>query len=217
MLTDTEVADTARHLLASELAPVSPPASLLTDVRARHASAQHRRRASAGLLATVTAAGLTAGLAGSGLLAASPARQAGQAAQRPQHVASAQTIVLDGYPIRVASPLSLTVRGHGDLTATLAGRKIPLSLELASGSLPAGAARVRSWQRPAYLLRTGHRLSLYLPFPVPQGYHSVVVSSAGLSEAELLRFAAAITVAGQPGFLRSMPPSSHPAAHCPCG
>jgi hypothetical protein len=160
MLTDTEVADTARRLLARELAAVSPPASLLTDVRARHARMQRRRRTSAGLLATITAAGLTASVAGSGMLAASPARQAGPAAQRPQPRAGAQTVVLDGYPIRVASPLRLTARGHDGLTATLAGRLIPLSLELSGGSPPAAAVRVSSWQRPAYLLRAGSRLSL---------------------------------------------------------
>jgi hypothetical protein len=226
MLTDTEVADTARHLLSEELADLNPPAGLLADVRARHVRTLRTRRAATTALATIAAAAVTTGIATTaGPFAASAPRHTSAAtlhsaaARTPAQKATgaqAQTITLDGYQIRVKAGLRLTGRRHGQLIASFGGRPVTLTLLLHGGPVPAAALRVSTWQRPAYLLHQAGQLSLYLPFPVAHGYHSLVVSGARLTKAELLRIAAAITVGGQPGFLKSMP-SPVPASHCPCG
>ncbi|HTZ93593.1 MAG TPA: hypothetical protein VMB74_14455 [Streptosporangiaceae bacterium] len=217
MLTDTEVADTARDLLSDELAGLTPPAGLLADVRGRHARAQRTRRAASTALATVAVAAVTAGIvtAAGSLAPRTPPNTSAGAAHSP--AARTETIVMDGYAIRVRTGLQVTVRVDGRLTASFAAHPVRLALLLQGGPLPAGAVRVGSWQRPAYLLNDAGQFRLYLPFPVAdRGYHSLVISGAGLSKAELLRIAAAITIDGQPGFLKSVP-RPVTATHCPCG
>ena len=72
MLTDAEVADTARQLLADELADLTPPAALLSAVRCRHAVGRRRRRAATATLACAAAAGVTAATPGCRAAAARP-------------------------------------------------------------------------------------------------------------------------------------------------
>jgi hypothetical protein len=55
MLTDTEVADVARTMLAGELADLAPRDSLLADVRSRYQRTRTTRRTATGAAAAVTA------------------------------------------------------------------------------------------------------------------------------------------------------------------
>lgn len=210
MLTDTEVAETARQLLADELADLTLPDGLLAEVRSRHARARRARHATTAGLAVVTAAGLaTITVAGTGVTGSSQAGRAAAADSRPptgHGPANYQTIILDGLTVRLAPPLHARQVQAGTLTLDQAGQLVRLSLMLSGGRLPSAAVQVHGWPSPAYLLRSGARLSLYLPVPVasPQP-HSLVLSATGLTRAELLKLAASITVAGKPGFLKSLP------------
>lgn len=231
MLTDTEVADVARQALADELAGLTPPDDLLTHVRARHAGLLRTRRNATAAVAAVTAAGLAAGIiAGTGAVA--PGHSPAGARRPAQGTAStgSQTIVLDGFTIKVAAPLRLTASPHpraatgghttaGVLAATFDGSPVALLLMLASGKLSSAATVVRLGHRTAYVVRTGAGLSLYVPFLTAWQVHYLVLSAPGLSESRLVKLAQSITIAGQPGYLRSLPslPSSRPAIHCPCG
>jgi hypothetical protein len=217
MLMDDEVIDVARRQLASELAGVSPSDGLLADVRARHAKGVKRRRAAVALLGTAAAAALVVGV-GAGVHGFTPGSARHPVVASQKQPTGTERIVLDGYTIKVAAPLRLTTHSHGQITATLAGRQIPLTLRLSGAGAPAGATRVAGWQRPAYMLGSDSGLALYVPFPVVGGhYHSIVLAGPGLTESQLLRIAAAITVAGKAGYLKQMPPSSHPSSKCPCG
>jgi hypothetical protein len=236
MLTDTEVADAAREALAGELAGLAPPDDLLAHVRARHASTLRVLRTATAAAAAVTAGGLAAGIiAGTGAVAAKPAQ--GGAGHHAPGTATAghETIVLDGFIIKIAAPLRLTgVAHHGGgaagggnaagarpeaLTATLNGSPVALLLMLASGRISSAAKVVLLGHRTAYVLRTGARLSLFVPFQTAVQVHYLVLSAPGLSDSQLVKLAQSITIAGQPRYLRSLPslPSSRPALHCPCG
>jgi hypothetical protein len=236
MLTNTEVADAARQALAGELAGLDPPDDLLARVRARHASTLRVHRTATAAAAAVAAGGLAAGIiAGTGVITAGPAKpDTGRGVPRTV-MAGRQTIVLDGFTIKIAAPLRLTgVAHHGGgaagggnaagarpdaLTATLNGSPVALLLMLASGKISSAAKIVLLGHRTGYVLRTGDRLSLFVPFQAAVQVHYLVLSAPGLSESQLVKLAQSITIAGQPGYLRSLPslPSSRPASHCPCG
>jgi hypothetical protein len=236
MLTDTEVADVARQALEDELAGLNPPDDLLAHVRARHAGTVKMRRTATAAVAAVTASGLAAGIL-AGTVATAPRPSPATAARGAPGTASTgqQTIVLDGFTIKIAAPLRLadphpaaaargvrnTARGRPVplvTRATFNGSPVALLLMLASGKFSA-AATVRLGHRVAYVVRTGTRLSLYVPFQTAVQVRYLVLSAPGLSESQLVKLAQSITIAGQPGYLRSLPslPSSRPAMHCPCG
>jgi hypothetical protein len=220
MLTDTEVADIVRTQLAGELADLAPRHSLLADVRSQYQRSRTTRRSATGAVAVVTAAGLAAGVfAGTTAVDHETARLANSGAPSSARArASAdQTIVLDGFTIRVAPPLTVTPSPRRELTVALAGRPLRLAIALYGGTIPAAAVRVQRWNRPAYLLSERGTLSVYLPFRVAaQPYHSLVISAPGITTSELLRLASAIVVVTGRGLdLHSLP--SRVPARCPCG
>jgi hypothetical protein len=220
MLTDTEVAHITRTLLADELAGLTPRASLLTDVRSRYQRTKTTRRAATGAVAAVTTVGLTtAAIAGTNAIGhenAHPANAKAPSSTRAVRPAG-QTIVLEGFTVLVAPPLTVT-RGPGrELIVKLAGTPLRLSITLYGGTVPAAAVRVQGWSRLAYLLSANGALSLYMPFQVAaRPYHSLVISAPGITRSELLRVASAIAVVvGLGNDLHSLP--SQAPAHCPCG
>jgi hypothetical protein len=220
MLTDTEVADVARTLLAGELADLTPSDSLLADVRSRYQRTRTIRRAATGAAAAVTAVGLAAAVvAGTSAVGHQNARPANAIAPRSTRAnrSGDQTIVLEGFTVRVAPPLTVIHGPRRELIVTLAGKLRRLSIMLFGGPIPAAAVQVQGWSRLAYLVSANGNLSVYLPFPTAaQPYHSLVISAPGITRSELLRLASAIVVVMGPGRDLHGLPSSAPA-RCPCG
>jgi hypothetical protein len=220
MLTDTEVADLARTLLASELADLTPSDSLLADVRSSYQRIRTTRRAATGAAAAVTAVGLaTAVVAGTGAVGHQKPHAAHAVAPSSARATGSadQTIVLEGLTVRVAPPLTVSHGRRRELIVTLAGKLRQLSIMLSGGTIPAAAVRVQGWSRLAYLLSANGTLSFYLPFQTAvQPYHFLVISAPGITRSELLRLASAIVVVIGPGHDLHSLPSSAPA-RCPCG
>jgi hypothetical protein len=220
MLTDTEVADAARTLLARELADLAPSDSLLADVRSRYQRTRTTQRAATGAAAAVTAVGLAIAVAaGTSAVGHQNARPANAPAPDSTRAKGSddQTIVLEGFTIRVAPPLTVTRGPRRELIVTLAGKLLRLSIKLSGGTIPAAAVQMRGWSRLAYILSANGTLSIYLPFQTAaQPYHSLVISAPGITRSELLRLASAIVVVMGPGHDLHSLPSSAPA-RCPCG
>jgi hypothetical protein len=214
MLTDTEVADTARELLAEEMDGLAPPAALLSTVRARHAARRRMRRAAAGTMAGV-AAGVTAAAVASATATGperTPPVAAGARAARTggasAKVPAMQTISLDGYTIGVRAPVHAVTGPHGHLIEfTFASPDVhrhgaPTTSAFAfhfmlAGRIPPAAVAIRVPGRhaPGYLLRTSRKVTLYLPFPVADGRsHSLMLWAAPRDEASVLRIASALTL-----------------------
>ena len=197
MLTDNEIADAARQLLADELADLAPPDDLLATVRARHARSRKTRRATAAALACVAAGAVTA---------------AAVTSASPQPKAATQTIVLDNYAFSLSRQLHPRAEPAGFwlVTTTLAGRRAQMQLHLVGGQIPAAAVPVPipGWHR-AYLLRSGDSLSLYLPYPGQARIYSLgnqpfvagdqavlVIAAQGVAEAQLLQAASQVVPQG---------------------
>lgn len=199
MLTDSEVTDAARQLLADELADLAPSDDLLATVRARHARSRKTRRASAvaAALACVTAGAVTA---------------VAVSAAGPRPKPAAQTIVLDNYAFSLSPQLHPRAEpaGYWLVTTTLAGRQAQMQLHLLGGQIPAAAVPVRipGWRR-AYLLRSGDGLSLYLPYWGQARIYSLgdqafvagdravlVITARGVAEAQLLQAASEVVPQG---------------------
>ena len=197
MLTDNEIADAARQLLAGELADLAPSDGLLATVRARHASSRKTRRATAAALACIAAGTVTAVAVTS-------------AGQQPK--ATAQTIVLDNYAFSLSPPLHPRAEPAGNwlVTTTLAGRRAQMQLHLLGGQIPAAAVPVRipGWPR-AYLLRSSDSLNLYLPYPGQARIYSLggqpfvagdravlVIAAQDVAEAQLLQAASEVNPQG---------------------
>jgi hypothetical protein len=197
MLTDSEIAQAARELLADELADLAPSVDLLATVRARHARSRKPRRATAAALACIAA----------GVVTAVAITSAG-----PQPRAAAQTIVLDNYAFSLSRQLHPRAEpaGYWLVTTTLAGRRAQMQLHLLGGQIPAAAvpARIPGWPR-AYLLRSGDSLSLYLPYPGQARIYSLggqpfvagdravlVIATHGVAEAQLLQAASEVIPQG---------------------
>jgi hypothetical protein len=227
MLTDTEVADTARQLLADELAGLAPPAALLAVVRARNAARRRARRvATAGLACAAAAvigvvlAGPTAGAPGRSDPAASMAGLEDGPARLPADPV-AQTITLDGYTIGLTRSLqtllvsqgksmrAATGPGHALTFTSRAGRQTgnsgPRTLTfsfLLAREIPAAAVRVRvtGQVRAVYLLRASRKVSIYVPLPVPDGQFRVLAISADTGDQSvLLRIATVLRLDLRPG------------------
>jgi hypothetical protein len=220
MLTDTEVADAARQALADELASLAPPADLLARVRARHARAVRARQAATAAVATVTAGGLaTAIIAGISATAPGPPRPDLSHPTAIRTPAGTQRILLDGLTVKVAPPFQLTAVAHRRIDAVAPGRLTVIrKFFLFSGKIPAGATPVRLGARTAYVLKAAAGPSLYVPFQAATQVHYLVLSFGHISERNLVKLAGLITIAGKPGYLRSLPREQRrPVTHCPCG
>jgi hypothetical protein len=218
MLTDTEVANAARQALEDELAGLAPPADLAARVRARHTRTVRARRAATATVAAVTVGGLATGIiAWTGATTTSPAKPVASHAM-PGRAARDQTIVLDGFTIKVASPLHLTVGPHRHVFATKHGELTAVvRFKLFSGKVPGGATRVGFGRRAAYVVKGKAGPSLYVPFLAAAQMHYLVLYFGQISEGQMLKLAHSITVVGRPGYLGSLPLKSRPATHCPCG
>jgi hypothetical protein len=100
MLTDTEVADVARTMLAGELADLAPRDSLLADVRSRYQQTRTTRRTATGAAAAVTAA-----------VAAALVLASGPGAVRGQHgtAGHTRTVVTAAWTVREAADGTVTI------------------------------------------------------------------------------------------------------------
>jgi hypothetical protein len=100
MLTDTEVADVARTMLAGELADLAPRDSLLADVRSRYQRTRTTRRT-----ATAAAAAVTATAAAALVLTSGPGAVPGQ------HMAAGhtRTVVTAAWTVREDASGTVTI------------------------------------------------------------------------------------------------------------
>jgi|HubBroStandDraft_1064217.scaffolds.fasta_scaffold69798_2 hypothetical protein len=186
MLTDIEVADSTRRLLAEEMSGLVPQPALLADVRVRHARIRRRRHVTGAALACAAAAGVcVAGVSA----ATAGGREPAHTASGPQ---TTRLIKVDGYTVRVTGHLRVVTSERAQRSAQAGPAAIYLTV--ISGAIPAAAVRAPG-SRLMYLLRSSQRLSVYLPIAVPKrDRDSLVLSSRSLSGPQLLRAASQVTI-----------------------